>query len=31
MTAQDDLSRLKHIFNACQEALKFVEHQNKED
>lgn len=31
MTAQDDLSRLRHIYDACQEALKFVEAQSKED
>ena len=31
MTAPDNLSRLRHIFDACQEALKFVENQNKED
>ncbi len=30
MTAQDNLSRLKHISDACQEALKFVENQNQE-
>ncbi len=31
MTAPDDWSRLKHILDACQEALKFIENQNKED
>ena len=30
MTAQDNWSRLKHISDACQEALKFVENQNQE-
>lgn len=31
MTVQDDLSRLRHISDACHEALKFVEDQTKED
>jgi uncharacterized protein with HEPN domain len=31
MTALDDLSRLKHILDACREALTFVKGQSKED
>ena len=31
MTVPDNLSRLRHISDACQEALKFVGNQNKED
>lgn len=31
MTIQDDLSRLKHIYEASLEALQFLENQTKED
>lgn len=30
MTAQDNLSRLRHISDACQESLKFIENQSRE-